>query len=90
MAEPDDSFEEKALALRWLYRRRPPWEAVRAEYTRLFPGERDKLELAHILKSAWIEARELAGWTYDVTVQAYFRPDGSKVIDDDGSEWSHL
>lgn len=66
------------------------WQIVRTEYERLFPGERDELELAQILHTVWKEARHLAGWTYDRTAQCWHRADGSVVIDDDGSEWRHL
>ncbi len=66
------------------------WRIVKAEYHRLFPGERDKLELSQILVNVWTEARLLAGWTYDYVAQAWFRSDGSRVLYDDGSEWKHL
>lgn len=62
---------------------------VQAEYVRLY-GELDRDMLAHVLSNVWTEARELAGWTYDLTRQCYRRADGSVVVDDDGSEWKHL
>lgn len=66
------------------------WRIVKAEYHRLFPGERDRLELSQILLDVWTEARLLAGWTYDVPSQQWLRADGSVVLYDDGSEWKHL
>lgn len=66
------------------------WRIVKAEYERLFPGERDKHEIAQILLDVWTEARRLAGWTYDFQSQCWRRADGSRVLYDDGSEWRHL
>lgn len=99
---PASSNEEKERHLRWLNRemvRRVNrgeaigsdiHPAVTQEYERLFGVRGEGLELAHILKDVWTEARKLAGWTYDMTAQAYFRADGSRVLYDDGSEWRHL
>ena len=61
---------------------------VQAEYERLFP-ERD-VKLERILVDVWIEARQLAGWTYDRAAQGWRRADGSPVLEDDGSEYAHL
>jgi hypothetical protein len=90
---PHDSFEDKARHLRRLYRQNGgecSRDLVRAEYRRLFGEGRPRDEFAQILTSAWTEARELAGWFYDMGVQAWLRADGSRVRYDDGSEWRHL
>lgn len=63
---------------------------VKDEFIRLYGRPPEGLELAHILKSVWTEARELAGWRYCFNAQCYFRADGSRVRYDDGSEWRHL
>lgn len=83
-------YETKARHLRALYRRRPPWQQVRDEYERLFGESSTGGALEHIVRDAWIEARKLAGWGYRTGAQAWFRADGSRVVDDDGSEWAHL
>ena len=99
---PNASYDVKARYLRWLYRemnrgaRRREiqgdrvYPAVLHEYRHLFEEGRRDVSLDRILVNVWIEARELAGWTYDRTIQCYRRADGSRVIVDDGSEWAHL
>lgn len=90
---PDAPFETKAAHLRQMYRRNGGERSramVAVEHRRLFGEDRPRLELSQILTSAWTEARELAGWTYDMTNQRYHRADGSPVRYDDGSEWRHL
>lgn len=89
--EPTDDYETKARHLRWLYRQNcgpDQYRIVRAEYDRLFPEAEVRLD--QILVNAWIEGRQLAGWTYDVGTQCWRRADGSPVLNDDGSEWAHL
>lgn len=85
---PDD-FERKAREVRRVYRQAGgDYAAAKAEFDRLFAGE--KVQLPPILRRAWIEARELAGWRWNQADMAWYRADGSKVVDDDGSEWRHL
>lgn len=83
-----DSYEVKARHLRWFFRRRPTDAELSREYERLFPDGQPPL--GHIVVNAWIEARELAGWTRDEQLKRWHRADGSRVLEDDGSEWSHL
>jgi hypothetical protein len=80
------TFEEKARRLRKGYRYygERGFAKVKAEYERLFPQQ--EIRLDQILASAWTEARELAGWAYDLGSQHWVRKDGSVVIDDDGRE----
>lgn len=47
----------------------------------------ERSHLPHIIKGAWIEGRELAGWTYDKAMQQWRRADGSVVVEDTGEEW---
>jgi hypothetical protein len=67
--EPGDPYEDKARHLRELYRSggERGYPDVRREYERLFPDY--EVELDRILMSAWREARELAGWSYDMDAQ---------------------
>ena len=79
LSAPD---EAKARHLRQLYRDNGGEKGiamVNAEFDRLYPGE-DRLLLAHILKSAWTEARELAGATYDTGTRSW-RDDAGNRID---------
>lgn len=87
---PESPTDDKCRHLRRLYRQTGAEKStqVRPEYERLFPNA--ELPLDHILASAWFEARELAGWTYDTTAQCWRRADGSRVLDDTGEEWRHL
>lgn len=88
---PDES---KSRELRAFYRqsshRGEPWTVTKAEFERLFGRPAEPGEAEQIVARAWIEARELAGWRYDVGYQRWLRADGSVVRDDDGSEWRHL
>lgn len=89
----DGNFEALARHLRRLYRQnydQAGQALVKAEYRRLFGEDRPRLELAQILSTAWTEARQLAGWSYDMNVQTWRRADGSPVADDTGAEWAHL
>ena len=54
------------------------WRAVKAEFARLYPGENEDL-LAHIISTAWVEGRTLAGETYDYQRQAWRGRDGAVV-----------
>ncbi len=83
---PTDDYETKARHLRRGYRHygEAGRAKVQAEFDRLFPEGEARLD--QILASAWIEARALAGWTYDIASQCWRRADGTAVVDDDGSE----
>lgn len=87
--EPSDSFATKARHLRRIFRQAAgSYAAVRPEFVRLFP--RGDAAFEPILQRAWVEGRELAGWRYDRSGQAWIRADGTRVVDDDGREWRHL
>lgn len=87
MVTASDSFDIKARHVRALYRKHSEagGAIVKAEYERIFPDR--EIRLDQILVSAWKEGRELAGWTYDTSRQAWHRADGSLVVEDDGREW---
>ena len=55
------------------------WRIVSAEYERLYGEPSRGGMLEHILKSAWIEERELAGQVRDRATQAWLNPDGSRA-----------
>lgn len=71
---------DHAPHLRALYRKHGEagHAIVAAEFDRLYPGEDRKL-LAHILKSAWTEGRELAGQRYDYVGQCWRDSEGKRV-----------
>jgi len=95
-ATGDIAEQKRAKRLRWTYRRQigrgheAQWPNVVAEFERLYGRPPEKGEAEFIVKDAWREARQLAGWTYDYGVQGWRRADGTRVTEDDGGEWRHL
>jgi len=95
-AQAETTDEKRAKRLRWTYRRQngcgheAQWPIVVAEFVRIYGRAPEKGEAEFIVKDAWREARELAGWTYDYSVQGWRRVDGTRVTEDDGREWRHL
>ncbi len=89
-ALPTDS---SAAELRRLYRQHggeKAWPILRPAFERLFGRPAEAGEAEGIVSTAWIEGRELAGWTRRPNTQQWQRADGSIVVDDDGREWAHL
>jgi hypothetical protein len=91
---PEPTFEAKAREFRRLYRqmerRGEPWHVIKAEFEPIFGRPPERGEAEHTVTDAWTEARELAGWAYDYNAQCWLRADGSRVLNDDDSEWRHL
>jgi hypothetical protein len=54
------------------------WRTVKLEFLRLYPDEGQDL-LAHIISSAWVEEKELAGLRYDSGRQQWLNRDGSRA-----------
>jgi hypothetical protein len=54
------------------------WRAVKAEFQRLYPDGSQEL-LAHIISTAWVEEKELAGLRYDTGRQQWLNRDGSRA-----------